>query len=169
MLKLRKILSHKSGDRLDFKFSDFKALEDSSRSTILGDAHVNLAICMSSKRPVSISLPLENCNYGTTLQVTSAAREAQSGTDEISCEGSSSTSTERAQMNKAVIIVEIYFEPAIKEVLSIASRFQGVMSIHMEIKDEKLVLTVIGDFDVISMGAELSLLWVTELVSFGPA
>ncbi|KAK1557609.1 hypothetical protein Q3G72_028076 [Acer saccharum] len=106
--------------------------------------------------------------HGVSL-LPSAAREAQSGTDEISCEGSSSTSTERAQMNKAVIIVEIYFEPAIKEVLSIASRFQGVMSIHMEIKDEKLVLTVIGDFDVISMGAELSLLWVTELVSFGPA
>ncbi|RVW97717.1 hypothetical protein CK203_028110 [Vitis vinifera] len=41
----------------------------SSRSGILGEATVNLASYMSSKASFLLSLPLEKCHHGTTLQV----------------------------------------------------------------------------------------------------
>ncbi|XVE75469.1 hypothetical protein DITRI_Ditri12bG0096100 [Diplodiscus trichospermus] len=133
MFRLHKQKSDKSGERFDFKFSSFQALQvpkgwdklfvsivsmdtgktitksskasvlngncrwtetfsesiliahgdkvidecifkfvvamGSSRSGFLGEATINLASRISSKRSIPLSLPLKKCNHGTVLQV----------------------------------------------------------------------------------------------------
>ncbi|GMP39821.1 hypothetical protein CsSME_00010511 [Camellia sinensis var. sinensis] len=41
----------------------------SARSSILGEATINLAGYMSSRASIPVSLPLKKCNHGTILQV----------------------------------------------------------------------------------------------------
>ncbi|GAB4836342.1 hypothetical protein Ancab_001257 [Ancistrocladus abbreviatus] len=58
----------------------------SSRSGILGEATVNLAAYASSKASIPLSLPLENCSFGTTLQfkiqcLTPRAKHREEGTN----------------------------------------------------------------------------------------
>lgn len=46
-----------------------QSLQGSSRSGILGEATVNMALYMNSKASSPLSLPLDKCHYGTVLQV----------------------------------------------------------------------------------------------------
>lgn len=54
---------------LEEKLFKFVVSMGSARSGILGEAIINLADYLSSKYPVSISLPLKKCNQGTILNV----------------------------------------------------------------------------------------------------
>ncbi|KAL6980280.1 hypothetical protein U1Q18_021923 [Sarracenia purpurea var. burkii] len=44
-------------------------LQGSARSSILGEATINMAGYISSRDAIPVSLPLKNCNHGTILQV----------------------------------------------------------------------------------------------------
>ncbi|KAF2289836.1 hypothetical protein GH714_038861 [Hevea brasiliensis] len=97
MFRLHKTRPAKSGERFDFKFYQFKALQvpkgwdklfvsiisvetgktiaksskaaGSARSGILGETVVNMATYMSSSDSVQLSFPLKKCNHGTVLQL----------------------------------------------------------------------------------------------------
>uniref|UniRef100_F6HKE6 Uncharacterized protein n=1 Tax=Vitis vinifera TaxID=29760 RepID=F6HKE6_VITVI len=71
MFRLHRNKAAKSGERVDFKFSNFQATQGSARTGILGEATINMASYMSSSASVSVSLPLKKCNHGTILQETS--------------------------------------------------------------------------------------------------
>lgn len=44
-------------------------LKGSSRSSLLGEATINLASFTNSRTSVPVSLPLDKCSHGTFLQV----------------------------------------------------------------------------------------------------
>lgn len=62
-------LQEDASKELEEKLFKFVVSMGSARSGILGEAIINLADYLSSKYPVSISLPLKKCNQGTILNV----------------------------------------------------------------------------------------------------
>lgn len=47
----------------------FFFLQGSSRSSILGEATINLADYVDALKPSAVTLPLSGCNFGTVLHV----------------------------------------------------------------------------------------------------
>lgn len=62
-------LQDDASKELEEKLFKFVVSMGSARSGVLGEATINLGDYLSSKFPVSISLPLKKCNHGTTLSV----------------------------------------------------------------------------------------------------
>lgn len=62
-------LQDDASKELEEKLFKFVVSMGSARSGVLGEATINLGDYVSSKFPVSISLPLKKCNHGTILSV----------------------------------------------------------------------------------------------------
>ncbi|KAF3777211.1 hypothetical protein EJ110_NYTH46313 [Nymphaea thermarum] len=65
-----RLLQDHGNKKYDDKLYKLVVAMGSSRSSILGDATINLADYADAGKPVSISLPLQGCTYGTVLHVT---------------------------------------------------------------------------------------------------
>ncbi|CAN6466017.1 unnamed protein product [Victoria cruziana] len=65
-----RLLQDHGSKKYDDKLYKLVVAMGSSRSSILGDAAINLADYVDAAKPVSISLPLQGCTFGTVLHVT---------------------------------------------------------------------------------------------------
>ncbi|KAF8044074.1 hypothetical protein BT93_A2142 [Corymbia citriodora subsp. variegata] len=68
---------------------------------------------------------------------------------------------------KAVLKLDVHDENCKKKAMKIASKFAGVESIAMDMKDQKL--TVAGTMDPVKLAEKLRKRFSAEIVSVGPA
>nr|CAB3500228.1 unnamed protein product [Digitaria exilis] len=64
----RRRSSDRLGERVQFRFSNLRAVQGSTKSGIIGEVSLNLTNYLSSTDSNAISLPLKKCNSGTVLQ-----------------------------------------------------------------------------------------------------
>ncbi|XP_056173839.1 heavy metal-associated isoprenylated plant protein 39-like [Syzygium oleosum] len=70
-------------------------------------------------------------------------------------------------MKKLVLTVNVRDAKEKSKAMQAVSRFHGIGSLNMDMKDKKL--TVSGDFDPVKVVNKLRKSWHTEIVSVGPA